>query len=138
MSKKEVSDEMRKKYMELQMMQHQLQQLQQQISALDSQSAEMDMVQQALTEFEQVKQGTESFVTLTPGIFVKAKIERTDAVVLNVGSGAMVEKSIPDAKTVVAQQAVELRKLQEELTEQLQKIAAKAESTQEELRDLVK
>lgn len=134
----ELAPEVRQKYMELQLLQHQLQQVQQQVQALESQSGEMDDVVQVLDDFAVTKPGSESFVTLTPGLFVKAKIAETDKVLLNVGAGAVVEKSIPDAKKVIAAQAVELRKLQQELSEQLQKLAGNAQKVQAELRNLIK
>ena len=129
--------EVKQKYLELQLIQRQVQQIQQQIQALDSQSGEMDIVLQALDDFAVAKPGSESFVTLTPGLFVKARIEQTDAVLLNVGGGAVVQKSIPEAKNIVSGQTVELRKLEEELTAQLQKLAERAEKLQEELRKLI-
>lgn len=135
---KDMPKEVKEKYMELQMMQHQAQQVQQQVQALESQAGEMDIVQQALDDFAQSKAGSPAIVTLTPGLFVKAKLEETDKVLLNVGGGAVVQKTIPEAKKVIAEQATELRKLQEELSAQLQKLAANAEKVQSELRALIK
>jgi prefoldin alpha subunit len=136
--KQEVPKEVKQKYMELQLLQHQLQQVQQQVQALEAQAGEMDVVQQALDDFSISKAGSSSYATLTPGLFVKVKLEETDNVLLNVGGGAVVQKSVPDAKKIIAAQGVELRKLQQELTEQMQKIAERAEKTQEELRKLIK
>jgi len=133
----EPSKEVQQKYMELQMMQHQVQQVQQQVEALEAQAGEMDAVLEILDDFSFAKPGSESFVTLTPGLFVKARIEETDKVLLNVGGGAVVQKSVPEAKQVIAVQAGELRKLQEELATQLQKLAVSAQSAQEELRKLL-
>ena len=133
-----MKEEVQKKYMELQLIQRQLQAIQQQVQALESQAGEMDLVQQVLEEFSMSAPGSDSFVTLTPGVFVKAKVLETDKVVLNIGAGAAVEKSIPDAKKIMADQGVELRKLQEELIGQLQKFAQRAEQLQDELRSLVK
>ncbi len=130
--------EVKQKYMELQMLQHQIQQVQKQVQALEAQAEEMDVVLQALDDFSSSKVGSDMFATLTPGLFVKAKLVQTDAVLLNVGGGAMVEKNVPETKKIIATQAVELRKLQEELTEQLQKLAVHAEKVQEELRKLIK
>jgi prefoldin alpha subunit len=135
---KDMPKEVKGKYMELQMMQHQAQQVQQQVQALESQAGEMDIVQQALDDFAQSKAGSPAIVTLTPGLFVKAKLEETDKVLLNVGGGAVVQKTIPEAKKVIAEQATELRKLQEELSTQLQKLAVNAEKVQNELRALIK
>jgi prefoldin alpha subunit len=135
---KDMPKEVKGKYMELQMMQHQAQQVQQQVQALESQAGEMDIVQQALDDFARAKAGSPAIVTLTPGLFVKAKLEETDKVLLNVGGGAVVQKTIPEAKKVIAEQATELRKLQEELSAQLQKLAVNAEKVQNELRALIK
>ncbi len=135
---KEIPKDVQNKYMELQMLQHQLQQVQKQIQALEAQAEEMDVVQQALVDFSAAKTGSDMFVTLTPGLFIKAKLEQNDAVLLNVGGGAAVQKSIPEAEQIVAGQAIELRKLQEELADQMQKLAKHAETVQEELRTLIK
>jgi len=134
---KEPSKEVKQKYMELQLLQNQLMQVQKQIQALDAQAGEMDAVQEVLEDFAVSKVGSDMFVTLTPGLYVKAKLEVNDSVLLNVGGGAVVQKSIPDAKKIVAEQGTELRKLQDELSEQMRKIAEQAGKTQEELRALV-
>ena len=133
-----MNEDLQKKYMEFQMLQQQMQQVGQQIQALDSQASEMDLVQQALDEFGSAKTESDAFVTLTPGLFVKAKITNTEKVLLNVGSGAVVEKNIPDAKKVIAEQGTELRKLKVELTEQLEKLSEHGAKLQEELQSLVK
>jgi len=104
---------------------------------LEQQAGEMDIVQLALDDFAMSKAGSPAVVTLTPGLFVKAKLDETDKVLLNVGGGAVVEKTIPEAKKVIATQSTELRKLQEELAEQLQKLASTAEKAQDELRKLI-
>ncbi len=135
---KEPSADVREKYMELQMLQNQLVQVQKQLQALDAQSNEMEAVQQVLDEFSSSKVHSDMYATLTPGLYVKARLEANDSVLLNVGGGAVVQKSIPDAKKIVAEQGVELRKLQEELSVQFHKLAEQAERTQDELRKLVK
>lgn len=129
--------EMQKKYMELQMIDHQMKQIQQQTQALEDQAAEMDAVQLALEDFSKSKPGSELLVTVTPGIFAKAKLEKSDNVLLSVGSGVVVQKSIPDAKKVLASQAVEMRKLQDELSAQVDKLSKHAEKVQEELKKLI-
>ncbi|MBI4146789.1 prefoldin subunit alpha [Candidatus Woesearchaeota archaeon] len=128
---------LQQKYMELQMVQTQVQQVQKQAQMLEAQASEMDSVEQALDDFTRAKPG-DAFVTLTPGLFVKARVENTERVLLNVGGGAVVEKSVGDAKKIVHGQGLELRKLQEDLMLQLQKLAGRAEGLQDEMKSLVK
>jgi len=135
---KEPPKDVKEKNMELQMLQGQLMQVQKQLQALDAQANEMDAVQQVLDEFSTSKVGSDMYATLTPGLYVKAKLEANDSVLLNVGGGAVVQKSIPEAKKIVDEQGVELRKLQEDLSGQFHKLAAQAQKTQDELRALVK
>jgi len=130
--------EVQQKYVEFQMLQQQMQAVHKQMEAVAEQAHEMDIVQNALDEFSRSKKGSDIFVTLTPGLFVKAKLEENDNVVLNVGGGAMVQKSIPQAKEIVASQGIELRKLQEEMAGQLKKIEEHVLKLQDELSVLVK
>ncbi len=131
-------EQIQKKYFELQVLQHQLQQVQQQVQAIESQVMEMDVVQSVLDEFGKSKPGSDLFVTLTPGIFVKAKLEKSDSVLVNVGGGAVVQKSVPEGINLIAEQSVELRKLHGDLLEQMHMLTKRAESLQEELQKLVK
>lgn len=133
----QVKKEVQEKYMEFQMLQAQMQAVQRQMEALAEQAHEMDIVQNALDEFSKSKKGSDMFVTLTPGLFVKAKLEESENVLLNVGGGAMVQKSVPQAKEIVANQGSELRKLHEELAGQAGKLEEHALKLQSELRSLV-
>ncbi|RMD58322.1 prefoldin subunit alpha [Candidatus Woesearchaeota archaeon] len=132
-----MNEKVRSKYLELQALQHQLSQVQKQIEALGSQAGEMDVVAKALDEFKKVEAGSELFVTLTPGVFVRARIEDTGSVLLNVGGGAVVKKSVEDGKNIIVEQSKELRNLQKELSDQLEKLAERAQSVQGELQELV-
>ncbi len=135
--KEEKQKEAQQKYVELQMVDRQLKQIQQQMQALESQSGELELVQSALDDFKSAKVGSDMFVTMTPGILVKAKLESNDFVLLNVGANTVVQKSIPDAKKILSEQTVEMRKLQQELAGQMNKLAQHAEKVQDELRKLI-
>src|SRR3989338_10462685 len=107
-----------KKYVELQLVAHQLEQVKNQVAALDVQSNEMGLVGIALDDFSKAKRGSNMFVTLTPGLFVKAELVEENSVLLNVGAGAMVQKTISEAKELVVDQERELKKLHDELSVQ--------------------
>src|SRR3989338_6814386 len=133
-----VKKEVQEKYVEFQMLQAQMQAVHKQMEALAEQAHEMDIVESAIDEFSRSKKGNDMFVTLTPGLFVKAKLEENESVVLNVGGGAMVQKSIPQAKEIVANQCGELRKLEAEMAGQLKKLELRTLELQKELQALVK
>ncbi|OYT32890.1 prefoldin subunit alpha [Candidatus Woesearchaeota archaeon ex4484_78] len=125
------------KYTELQMFDQQIRQLQQQAQVLQQQASELELVKNILDELTKAEPGSESFVTITPGILVKAKIEKVDEVLLNVGSGTMVEKNIPDTKKILDKQINELRKTETDLIAQLDLIIDKAKKTEKELSEII-
>ncbi len=136
--KEKMQKELNTKYTELQMIDQQIRQIQQQTHMLQQQSAELELVKNILDEFANVEKGSEGYVTLTPGILVKAKIEKTEGVLLNVGSGAMAEKTIPETKKLLDKQIDELKKTENELTTEIDKLVTKAQKTEGELNKLIK
>lgn len=138
MSKEQSEQQAQQKYMELHFLQQQAQQVQKQVQALEAQANEMEVVQRALDEFGGMKVGSDMFATLTPGVFVKAELRESDKVLLNVGGGAVVQKTVPQAKEVIAEQEKELRKLKDELSEQLRQLGERVESVQKEMQELLK
>jgi len=124
------------KYAELYQLDMNMRQLQQQIEAINQQSLELEAVTQSLDELKSVEKGSETNCMLTPGIFVKAKILDTEKVLLNVGGGTIVEKTIEQAKEILQSQSLELKALQDELTKKLDDFADKAKKLQEEFQKL--
>lgn len=90
-----------------------------------------------MDEIKKVKQGSEILVPLSSGIFAKASLKDNDGLLVNVGANTIVKKSVSDTKKLIEKQSSEVRKLQEQMLEQLQKAAAAAESSEKELQKLV-
>jgi prefoldin alpha subunit len=126
--------ELQRKYVELQILQQQMMQIQRQSGMIESQIEEMSLVKQALDDFAKAKKGDDMFVTLTPGILVKAKLEQESEVLLNVGAGAVVQKNVPDAKRVISKQESELKKVNVELAQQLEHLVKRAKELGAELK----
>ena len=85
-----MKEDVKEKYLELQMLNSQLQQLQQQIRNADMQSAEMDKISFAIEEAKSIKKGQEMLVPLGQGIFIKAKAEDASSVIMSVGADVAV------------------------------------------------
>jgi len=128
---------LQQKYLELQMIDQQMKQIQKQVEAVERQAGEIDEVQQSLDELGSSKPGSEMWVPISNGIFLKAKLEDNKKLGVNVGSNTVVAKDIPSTKSMLADQAVEMRKFQAELVEQFEKMAERAAELQAELQDLV-
>ena len=128
--------QLQEKYMELQMLDQQMQQFQQQIQQLDEQIMELAYTKQSLDELKEVKQGTEIFVPVSPGIFAKAKIEDPSELLVNVGSSTSVKKSIDDTKKIIDEQQDELAQIHVQLNQSVNKIAEKAMQLEKDMEGL--
>jgi prefoldin alpha subunit len=133
----ESQQRVQQKYMELQMLDQQMKQVQKQVEAIERQAVELEDVQLSLDELAKSKKGSDMFVPITNGIFLKAKLEETETLAVNVGGGTVVKKDIASTKAMLAQQAVEMRKFQADMVEQFEKMAERAASLQTELQELV-
>lgn len=128
---------LQQRYMELQLLDQQLKQVQAQMSQYETQAMELEAAQEHLESMKQVKQGQGMLVPIISGVFVKVKIEDSDNVRVGVGANTVVEKSLDDAKAMLANQATEVRKAQEQLGARFQQMAQMAQSTEQQLRKLV-
>lgn len=133
----EADQEIQQKYMELQMLTSQLKQAQQQIEMLTQQVSEMGKVHESLEEISKSEAGTEIMLPLGAGIFVKAKLDSADEVVMNVGSDVAVNKSLKEAIELVHGQTEEMGHIIEEMRANFQGGASNVQEMQAELQKLI-
>ena len=133
----EADQEIQQKYMELQMLTSQLKQAQQQIEMFTQQIAEMGKVKESLEEVSTAKVGTDILSPLGAGIFVKAKLESAEEVLMNVGSEIAVHKSFKEAIEMVNGQVAEMGHIVEEMKMGFQDGASKVQEMQVELQKLI-
>jgi len=132
----EKMQKMQKAYMELQMLDQQMKQVQKQVEAIEQKTAELDEVQQNLDALAASKPGSDMFVPITNGIFLKARLEDNKKLAVNVGGSTVVSKDIPATKALLAEQATDMRNFQAELVQQFEKMAERAAQLQSELQEV--
>jgi len=134
MAKKEEDTQvMQQKYMEMQMLDQQLKQIQQQLHAVEQQSMEVESVIDALGSISKVELGSDILVPLSSGIFVKAKIQDTKELLVNVGSNTTVSKSVPEVEEMLKKQLKELEKVKKDMTDKFSELANKMQVFQSEM-----
>ena len=131
------TEQLQRKYMEFQMIGQQVKHFREQLQQLDQQLVELDNVKDSLEELKGVPQGTDLFIPVSSGIFMRAKSGDTAAVVLNVGAGVAVEKTIPDAQQLISDQMEQAGNIREQLMANLTKLLDAAKGLQAELEKLV-
>lgn len=130
-----LNEETQKKYMELQLLDQQIKQLQQQLMTVNQQIVELRRVDDDLTEFGKIKENSNMFFALGPGIFAEGAISNKD-LLLNVGSNVLVKKPIIDTKKLINVQVAELEGLMVKLQEDMGAIGLRGNELQEELAEL--
>lgn len=106
---------------ELNLYQNQADLIQQQMEAVRASIGELEVLENTL---ESVKDG-EDIETLVPvgaGSFLTAELKNTDEIIMSVGAGVAIKKSLADAQETISTQKEELQKTMDQMAGNLQKI----------------
>ncbi|MBI2208379.1 prefoldin subunit alpha [Candidatus Woesearchaeota archaeon] len=120
-------------YIEFQVLSNTIQQLEKQSVALENHLLELMATKQSLDDMEKIKPGAEILVPLSAGIYAKASLKESDKFIVNVGSNIALSKSPASTKNIIEDQVNEIKKLQENLSQELGISTAKAAELEEEL-----
>ena len=138
MENKEKQKKTQEKYLEMQILDQQMKQVQKQLQLIGQQIQELAITEQALTDIKITKPGTEIFIPLASGIFIKAEIKDTKELALNVGANIVVKKDIENAELLISGQRTEIENIQKDLSLNLQKLNLKAREIEKEITQLIK
>jgi prefoldin alpha subunit len=133
----EKQKEIQKKYVEYQVLEQQIKQLQQQLEKMEAQTAEIAAVEQSLTDIGKAKQGDEILVPVSGGLFFRATVKDSNHFLVNVGNNVVVEKDVEGAKQLVSDQAKEIDKYKDQVTQQLAKQLEEHQEAEKELKKLI-
>jgi len=118
-----------------QMMQQQLEQLSAHVEMLQQHMVELDESRSAIADLQNVELQSELLSPIANGIFVKGVITNNDTLLVNVGMGAVVEKSVLDVITLLDTQKRDLmlrigeaQEVVEQLTAQSMKLYGEVEA----------
>jgi prefoldin alpha subunit len=133
-----MNKDVQSKYIELQLLDQQIKQAQKQIELIENQVNELTAINEGLEGFSTTANGTEILIPLSGGVFAKAELKDNKNLIVNVGAGTALTKSVPDTQKMVTDQMDELLKVRDELLFQMQQYANKANKSQQELEKLSK
>ena len=130
--------EVKNKYIELQLLTQQIKPLQQQVVLVEHQIFDYNQIMENLNEISNLKEGEEIFTQLNPGIFIKTILKDTKDVIINIGADTVITKDIKNAKEFIEKQINELKKINKDLEDELKKLLVQNQDIQEELQNLIK
>lgn len=119
------------KYVHLQMLDQQIRQVQQYLQNFDQQLVEIRKVIKSLKDLSKLKKGDSILAPLASGIFVKAKLEDSQEVRVNVGSNTVVTKNIEGAVKMLEEQEVEINQYRSDTLVKYEELMKQAEELQQ-------
>jgi prefoldin alpha subunit len=99
-----------------------VEEIQSRINMTHAALTELKVSSLTLDGLEKEKKGTELFVPIGGGSYVKAKLETSKTVVVGVGADVAIEKTVKEAKEELETRIAELEKTREGLGQQLNQV----------------
>ena len=130
--------EVKNKYIELQLLTQQIKPLQQQVVLVEHQIFDYNQIMENLNEISNLKEGEEIFTQLNPGIFIKTILKDSKDVIINIGADTVVTKDVKNAKEFIEKQINELKKINKDLEDELKNLLVQSQYIQKELQNLIK
>ncbi len=116
---------MKNEEIEMQMLNSQAQMIAEQMERIDAACTEIDGIKNNLDSLKNTKKETEILSPISNGIFVKAGIKDNEKLLVNVGGGVVVEKTVEEAKNLLDARIIEMEEAKDKLAAQMQKIEEK-------------
>lgn len=135
MSKSE--EELRKLSVELRLLEQTAENLQSRISMVNAVITDLAYASMALEGLEKEKEDSELLVPIGGNSYIKTKLANQDNVIVGMGAGVSVEKTLDEAKEIVKKRIENLEKTRMSLQQQLAQIADKIEEGREKFESIV-
>ncbi len=130
-------EELRKLSVELRFLEQTAETLQQRISMITAAITDLTYANMSLEGIEQEKEDAELLVPIGGSSYVKVKLANPDKVVVGIGAGVSVEKTLPEAKAIVKERLDELEKTIASAQQQFAQVADRINAGRNRLESLL-
>ena len=126
----------REKYLELQMVAEQVKQMQSQLQTVALKKQELSQNIESLGEISGLGPST-MLVPVIEGVFVKAMSTSPNEVIVNVGAGVCVKKTVEEARELLNGKLAELAQFERDMVDEIGKGAESVNSLERELSGMI-
>jgi prefoldin alpha subunit len=130
-------EELRKLSMEMRYLEQTADALQQRISMVNAAITDLTYANLTLDGIEKEKENAELLVPIGGNTYVRAKIADTNKVIVGLGAGVSVEKTLADARTTLKQRLDDLEKTMNAAQQQFSQVAERMNSGRSRLETLL-
>jgi prefoldin alpha subunit len=130
-------EELRKLSVEMRFLEQTAETLQQRISVMNAAMTDLTYANMTLQGIEKEKEDAELLVSIGGSSYIKVKLANTDKVVVGIGAGVSVEKTLPEAKATVKERVGELEKTMAAAQQQFTQVANRINADRNRLGNLL-
>jgi prefoldin alpha subunit len=130
-------EELRKLSVEMRFLEQTAETLQQRISMMNAVMTDLTYANMTLEGIEQEKEDAELLVPIGGSSYIKVKLANPDKVVVGMGVGVSVEKTLPEAKEIVKERLGELEKTMRSAQQQFAQVADRINAGRNRLESLL-
>jgi len=131
-------EEIRRMLVELRLLEGSARTLESRLAVVDSALGEILIASSTLEGIRNKPKGTKALVPVGAGSFIRVELADSEKIVMGVGAGVSLEKSVNDSIESLKNRQDDLENLRTSLQQQLSQIASTIEDERRTLSDLVK
>ncbi len=132
-----MNQDIEKHYAELQMAATQIQEIEKELITIETKKLELLKINESLENLDYIRTGTNTFANIGSGIYAPAKIDKIKSLLVNVGAGILVNKSIPKSKEMIQKQINQADLITLNLTKNIELLTRHAEELQQQIEKLM-
>jgi prefoldin alpha subunit len=130
-------DELRKLSVEMRFLEQTAETLQQRMGMMNAAITDLTYANMTLEGIEQEKENAELLVPIGGNSYIKVKLANPDKVVVGMGAGVSIEKTLPEAKATVKERLDELEKTMRSAQQQFAQVAERVNAGRNRLESLL-
>jgi prefoldin alpha subunit len=130
-------EELRKLSVEMRFLEQTAETLQQRMNMMNAAITDLTYANMTLEGIEQEKENAELLVPIGGSAYVKVKLANLDKVVVGMGAGVSIEKTLPEAKAIVKERLDELEKTMRSAQQQFAQVAQRVNVGRNRLESLL-
>lgn len=130
-------EEIRKLSIELRLLEQTAETFQQRINMMNAALADLTYANMTLDGIKEEKDGADLLVPIGSSSYIKVKLANVDKVIVGMGAGVSIEKTLPEAKTIVNERLSEIQKTMNSAQQQFAQIVDRINKGRKRLETLL-
>ena len=130
-------EELRRLSVELRFYEQTAEAVQSRLNMISAVITDLTYAGMTLNALEKEKEGSELLVPVGGNSYVKVRLENTDKLIVGMGAGVSVEKTLPESKEIVKKRQEDLEKTRMSMQQQFVQVVEKTKDLREKIESLV-